>query len=96
LDPHSLPKPRTINPAISTRVADAILWAMALHPDDRPVDVSQFIKALTGETTASLRNGYSNGIPRRQAKIGALEQRLIAIAASLGFLTLLLTLLRNL
>jgi serine/threonine-protein kinase len=96
LDPHSLPNPRTINPAISTRVADAILWAMALHPDDRPADVSQFIKALTGETTASLHNAYSNGSPRRQAKIGALEQRLIAIAASLGFLTLLLTLLRNL
>jgi hypothetical protein len=69
---------------------------MALHPDDRPADVSQFIKALTGETTTSLRNGYSNGSPHRHAKIGTLEQRLIAIAASLGFLTLLLTLLRNL
>jgi len=96
LDPESLPNPRAINPAISPRVADAILWAMELHPDDRPADVNQLMKALTGESTTTLRNGTPGSLARHAVRIGEIERRLIAVAASLGFLTLLLTLLRNL
>jgi eukaryotic-like serine/threonine-protein kinase len=46
LHPESLPLPRTINPAISPRTERAILWAMELHPDDRPPtaeDLRQFL-----------------------------------------------------
>ncbi|MGB8215382.1 MAG: serine/threonine-protein kinase [Anaerolineales bacterium] len=46
LHPDSLPEPRKLNPAISPRTERAILWAMELHPDDRPEtaeDLQQFL-----------------------------------------------------
>ncbi|MBI1793008.1 MAG: serine/threonine protein kinase [Chloroflexi bacterium] len=42
LQPASLPPPRQINPSISPRTEKAILWAMALHPDDRPDSIQAF------------------------------------------------------
>jgi len=49
LDTRSLKPPREINPDISIRVERAILWAMALHPDDRPKNVIEFREALLGK-----------------------------------------------
>ena len=46
LHPESMPQPRKLNPAISPRTERAILWAMELHPDDRPgtaEDLRQFL-----------------------------------------------------
>jgi len=48
LDTRSLILPRDINPHISSRVEKAILWAMSLHPDDRPANVIEFREALIG------------------------------------------------
>jgi serine/threonine protein kinase len=48
LDTRSLVLPRDINPHISSRVEKAILWAMSLHPDDRPANVIEFREALIG------------------------------------------------
>ncbi len=39
LHPESLIPPREINPSISARTEKAILWAMALHPNDRPPSI---------------------------------------------------------
>ncbi len=39
IHPESLIAPRDINPAISPRTEKAILWAMALHPNDRPATI---------------------------------------------------------
>ncbi len=39
LQPSALIPPRTVNPALSLRTEQAILWAMSMHPDDRPSDV---------------------------------------------------------
>ena len=96
LDPDNLSNPRSLNPAISPRVEEAVLWAMELHPDDRPGDVHTFMKALTGESTGRLHNGISssNG-SARHARVGEAERRLIAVASSLAFLSLLLTILHN-
>ncbi len=44
----SLRSPRELNPAISPRLERALLWAMALHPDDRPSDVTSLREALFG------------------------------------------------
>jgi len=49
LDTHSLKRPREINPSVSPRVEKAILWAMSLHPDDRPKSVIEFREALMGK-----------------------------------------------
>jgi len=48
LDSRSLVPPREINPALTIRTEKAILWAMALHPDDRPATVQIFRDALLG------------------------------------------------
>ncbi len=48
LHPESLIPPRQINPAISLRTERAILWAMELHPDDRPASVEVFRQFLLG------------------------------------------------
>jgi eukaryotic-like serine/threonine-protein kinase len=49
LDTRSLALPRDINPNLNSRVEKAILWAMSLHPDDRPKTVIEFREALLGK-----------------------------------------------
>ena len=48
LHPESLLQPRKLNPAISPRTDRAILWAMELHPDDRPGTAEQLRQTLLG------------------------------------------------
>lgn len=54
LRPESLKPPRALNAALSPQTERAILWAMALHPDDRPPDVAAFRQALQSGTGLSL------------------------------------------
>jgi eukaryotic-like serine/threonine-protein kinase len=42
---------REKNPEISPRTERAVLWAMELHPDDRPQNIEEFRKALLGDWT---------------------------------------------
>lgn len=48
LHPESLMPLRQINPAVSIRTERAVLWAMSLHPDERPSTVEEFRQALLG------------------------------------------------
>jgi serine/threonine-protein kinase len=48
LRPESLIPPRQINPDISARTERAILWALKLHPDERPQNVEEFRQSLVG------------------------------------------------
>lgn len=48
LQPGSLPAPSRLNPAINPRTERAVLWAMALHPDERPSTVEEFRSYLMG------------------------------------------------
>ena len=48
LHPESLVPLRQINPAVSMRTERAVLWAMSLHPDERPDTVEEFRQALLG------------------------------------------------
>jgi len=48
LDSRSLALPRDINPSVSARTERAILWAMALHPDERPASIQVLREALLG------------------------------------------------
>lgn len=49
LQPEKLIPIRQINPSVDTHTEQAILWAMSLHPDERPQDVETFRRALLGE-----------------------------------------------
>ncbi len=48
LQPESLVPLRQINPAVSARTERAVLWAMSLHPDERPQTINDFRQALLG------------------------------------------------
>ena len=49
LAPEFFIPPRQLNSSISINTEKAIIWAMSLHPDDRPVDVNAFRQALLGD-----------------------------------------------
>jgi serine/threonine protein kinase len=49
LRPESLVSLREINPAVSPRVERAVLWAMSLHPDERPQTIEILRQALLGD-----------------------------------------------
>ena len=53
LQPDVLTSPRDLNAAISQEMEDALLWAIALHPDNRPSSVDEFIKSLSGARISS-------------------------------------------
>lgn len=46
LEPDALVPPRQLNSGLTVAAEEAILWAMALHPDDRPQDIESFRKSL--------------------------------------------------
>ena len=48
LQPESLIPLRQLNPDISPRTEKAVLWAMSLHPDERPNTINDFRQALLG------------------------------------------------
>jgi serine/threonine protein kinase len=48
LQPESLLPPRQINPAVSQRTERAVLWAMSLHPDQRPDSIETLRQSLFG------------------------------------------------
>lgn len=48
LHPESMLPLRQVNPAVSIRTERAVLWAMSLHPDERPDTVDEFRQALLG------------------------------------------------
>lgn len=49
LNPTLLKYPHQLNPDIDKRTSDAILWAMAMHPDDRPDSVTQLQDVMYGD-----------------------------------------------
>jgi len=49
LDPAVLPPPRQLNPAVSREIDQAVLAALALHPNDRPPSVAAWARNLLGE-----------------------------------------------
>lgn len=83
LNPTVLTPPRHYNPQIPERVEEAILWAMSLHPDDRPKDVETLRRVLFG--AEGLRSGYTpiRGLQPRSAPFPWTET-LLALAALVG------------
>ncbi|HNR01738.1 MAG TPA: serine/threonine-protein kinase [Anaerolineaceae bacterium] len=93
ISPNSLQPIRDINTAVTQKTENAILWGMALHPDDRPSTIDQFREALIGSRPVSIPSGN-----RISVKTPALYNRGIGkqwlILLGMSLLTLLVTLLR--
>lgn len=92
LHPEMLIPPRQINPDISLRTERAILWAMSLHPEDRPQSVEEFRKALLSDWNPVTR---PKAPPPRPSFADLLsspgDMTLIWVAAGLVLLSLILT-----
>lgn len=95
LHPDRMPPPRQFNPDISLRTERAILWAMNLHPDERPQDVESFRQALLGDWDPTARQR----IPLPSSSMGDLlsspvDRSLIFFSVGVLLLSLLVTLMR--
>ncbi len=92
LNPDALIPPRQINPDISPRTERAILWAMNLHPDERPESVDQFREALVGNFIPAYRPVPKPGIPYQSIFQSYPEKIFIWVAAGLALVGILATL----
>lgn len=94
LNPGALVLPRQINPEITPRSERAILWALSLHPDERPENIQQFRESLLGELNPVLRPTPLAVGRSRQARATDFwrsqpEQTLVWLAGGLALLGLL-------
>jgi len=92
LDPERLIPPRQINPGISPRTEKAILWAMSLHPDDRPQTVEIFQESLLGSYQPLTRPATRPGSSITHYLHTDPERILIWISAGLILVSLIATL----
>lgn len=95
LHPERLVPPRELNPEISARTERAVLWAMNLHPDERPQDVAAFRQALLGDAEPITRPRVASPNPSLVDLLTSpIELTLMILAGGLILFSLLMTLLR--
>ena len=93
VNPGILLPPREINSSLSPRTDRAILWAMSLHPEERPQSMEVFRQALLGEWNPSNKPRSALPIPTLIDLLSSpFERNLVWISVSLLFLSLILTL----
>ncbi len=88
-----LPSMKEINPRVSPRAERAIVWAMNLHPDDRPASMQVFREALLGNVHPTTRPRPS--LPQdtlSELLSGRLERIMLWASAGLLLLSLIATL----
>ncbi|MCC6955822.1 MAG: serine/threonine protein kinase [Anaerolineales bacterium] len=95
LNPDALVPPRQINPDLSPRTERAILWAMNLHPDERPENIRDFRETLLGSWDPVIKPRASLPDPSLADLLSSpVEQVLIWFSALLLFVSLALTLMK--
>jgi serine/threonine protein kinase len=95
LHPDSLQPLREFNPDISLRTERAILWAMNLHPDERPQSVSEFRETLLGSWDPITRPRAPLPTPSLVDLVSSpVERTLIWLSIVLVLVSLILTLAR--
>jgi serine/threonine-protein kinase len=95
LNPDALIPPRQYNPGISLKTERAILWAMSLHPDERPQDIQSFRQALLGDWDPASRPKAPLPSPSLADLVSSpIEQTLIWISVALLLISLAVTLIR--
>ncbi|MBE2220285.1 MAG: serine/threonine protein kinase [Anaerolineae bacterium] len=92
LNPRKLKPPIVLNPNISQTVSDAVMWAMQMHPDDRPHTVLSFFQVLMGKEPLP---GMQTAVSTENQFINALKENWVALAVAFGlfFVAILLTIL---
>jgi serine/threonine protein kinase len=94
LQPDALRPPRELNRAISPHVERSLLWALSLHPTDRPPNIEAFRDALHGgnlaERLAADGAGWAEDLA--QGMVTPVDRALVGTAALLLILGLLASL----
>lgn len=95
LHPDILVPPRQLNPDLTTRTERAVLWALSLHPDDRPQDVEAFRQALFGNLAPITQPRRPLPVPSLADLVSSPAERVLAaVSIFLVLLSLIATLLR--
>ncbi len=92
LRPEGLRPLREFNPDIEPHVEDAIMWAMALHPNERPQDIEEFQLALFGSSPIPTRTRPITKRSRRPFFAFQIHRVLVGIAAVLLLVALVASL----
>lgn len=90
LNPNVLRPPDKLNHTVSHSVSDAVMWALEMHPDDRPENVTVFSQTLLGQIARPPRRQSG---PVRPGLLDALRanQAIALVALLLLVLALVLT-----
>jgi serine/threonine protein kinase len=91
LNPELQRSPRQINPEISQRTERAILWAMSLHPDERPESIDKFRQSLISDQPTLPRPTLRSKKIRDYLRNNP-ERTLMVISLGLTVVSLLVTL----
>jgi eukaryotic-like serine/threonine-protein kinase len=95
LDPAVLVAPRQLNPNISVRTENAILWAMNLHPDERPQNIEEFCQGLFGNQELHFpRRSVARKKQPHSFLSSSVDQLLAIISVAIFLLSLGVTLFR--
>ncbi len=93
LQPEGLPPLQQFNPQISPRTQRAVMWAMSLHPDDRPTSIDLMKEALLGDWNPVQQPRRSLPPPSLRDVVAArVERNLLWISAGLLLISLIATL----
>lgn len=84
------PSLKDVVPSIRTRTDNAIMWAMAMHPDDRPSDIQAFREVLLSTGPLSFWVGGAN--PPVSDRLHPLLRLLVVAAMGLFLFAFLVTL----
>lgn len=94
LMPESLPKPHQINSDLSRMISDTVVWAMALHPDERPADIETLREALFSKDpgfplsqTRPIANIIDQYLPESLDKVLLAATTLLVLAAFIATFT---------
>ncbi|HPS41262.1 MAG TPA: serine/threonine-protein kinase [Anaerolineaceae bacterium] len=93
IDPTALVPIKQVNPAVSTRTEKAILWGMALHPDDRPSSIEEFREGLIGNRPITISDGNRVSV-KLPPTLSRSSQRVWLLLLGMSVLSLLVTILR--
>jgi len=95
ISPGTLLPPREINSSISPRTERAILWAMSLHPEERPQSIEEFRQALMGDWNPTNRPRAALPRPTLIDLLSSpFERNLIWLSLGMLFMSLIVTLIR--
>ncbi|MCW5877143.1 MAG: serine/threonine protein kinase [Anaerolineales bacterium] len=88
LNPSSMPALRELNAEVSSRTERAVMWALSLHPEERPQSIGDFQRALLGQLEPSARgNGRLPPPTLADVLSGRSERGLMWLAGALLLLS---------